>query len=187
VNAFDYLVVLISIVLGLAITNVLTRLALVMQSRDRTHFYWPPVAWAVWIFFISIQHWWAQWSWRTSRDPNFGGFLLQISTPVLLFLLTALVLPDKEEDGKLDLEAWYFRNRTWFFGLLFFVPLVSIVEEVVRIGHMDSLPNLVFLIAFDVIAVVSFFITSRRAGEWMTALVMAMTLAYVGLLYLKLV
>jgi hypothetical protein len=184
-GAFDYLTVLISIVLGLAITNVLTRLALVMQSRERVNFYWPPIAWALWVFFICVQHWWAQWSWRLSPAPTFGGFWLQLMTPVLLFLLTALVLPDREENGKLDLERWYFHNRKWFFGLLFFVPLVSIFEEIVRSGYMRSFVNLAFLLAFSLVAAISYFITSRRAGEWVTAQVMVMTLAYV-LLFLNL-
>jgi hypothetical protein len=187
VNAsFDYLTILISIVLGLAITNVLTHLALVMQSRERVNFYWPPIAQALLLFLICVQHWWAQWSWRTERTPSFGGFWLQLMTPVLLFLATALALPDREENGVLDLQSWYFRNRKWFYGLLFFVPLVSILEEIVRTGQMSSLLNLAFLLAFDVAAVIAYFVTSRRAGEWATALMGTMTIAYVVLLYLDL-
>jgi hypothetical protein len=185
-TSFDYLAVLLSIVLGLAMTNVLTRLALVMQARERVNFYWPPIAWAVWLFFISVQHWWAQWSVRHSPMSSFGLFWLQLLTPVCIFLLSALALPDREEHGKVDLEDWYFRNRRWFFGVLFLVPILSIVEELVRLHQFYSVLNTAFLVAFDVAAVVAFFVTSRRAGEWIAALVMVMTLAYVGLLYLNL-
>jgi hypothetical protein len=182
-DAFDYLTVLVSIVLGLAITNVLTRLALVMQARERVNFYWPPIAWALWLFFISVQHWWAQWSARHSHNTSFFAFWLQILTPTLLFLLTALALPDREIDGKIDLQEWYFRNRKWFFGLLFLVPLLSIVEEIVRSGYMASDLNLWFLIAFAIASGATYFVTSRRAGEWMTAQAMALTMVYVVVLY----
>ena len=185
-NPFDYLVVLLSIVLGLAMTNVLARLALVMQARDRVNFYWPPIAWAIWVFFIAVQHWWSQWSWRLSPEANFGSFCLQLLTPVLLFLLSALALPDREEDGKVDLERWYFYNRKWFFGLLFLVPLASVLEEVVRSGYMRSLLNLWFLLAFSLMAAISFFIKSRRAGEWITAQALVMTVVYVLLLSFRL-
>ncbi|HTX58633.1 MAG TPA: hypothetical protein VMH02_03070, partial [Verrucomicrobiae bacterium] len=75
-SAFDYLSVLISIVLGLAIANVLARLAAVMTARERVDFYWPPVAWAIWLFVIAVQHWWAEWSVRHTEAWNFGTFWL---------------------------------------------------------------------------------------------------------------
>ncbi|MBV8280605.1 MAG: hypothetical protein JO347_00905, partial [Candidatus Eremiobacteraeota bacterium] len=121
-TAFDYLSVLLSIVLGLAIANVLTRLAAVVTARERVDFYWPPLAWAIWVFFISVQHWWAQWGERHTQTWSFGAFWLELLVPVDLFLLSALVLPAVEEE-RLDLGEWYFRNRAWFYGVMFFLPV----------------------------------------------------------------
>lgn len=185
-NAFDYLTVLISIVLGLAIANVLARLATVITARERVDFYWPPVAWAVWLFFVSAQHWWAEWGLRHTQTWSFGTFWLQLLTPVDLFLLSALVLPDREEEGRLDLSDWYFRNRKWFFAVMFFLPALSIVEELARTGRMSSAVNLVFLLAFDAVIVVAYLWPSRRAQEWITAQALVLTLVYVGVLFLPL-
>ena len=185
-SGFDYLIVLISIVLGLAIANVLTRLATVITARERVDFYWPPLAWAVWLFFISVQHWWAEWGVRHTLRWDFGIFWLQMLVPVNLFLLSALVLPERDEDGKIDLGAWYFHNREWFFAILFFLPALSIAEEIARTGHMASQVNLAFLIFFDVMIVVGYFARSRRAQEWITGQAMVLTLVYVALLYLRL-
>jgi hypothetical protein len=185
-SAFDYLTVLISIVLGLAIANVLTRLATVITARERVDFYWPPVAWAIWLFFIAVQHWWAQWSVRHTAEWSFGTFWLQVLVPVDLFILSALALPERDEDGRLDLGAWYFHNRAWFFAFMFFLPALSIAEEIARHGYMSSSLNLAFLLAFDVVIVIAYFLKSRRAQEWITAQAMAMTILYVGLLFLRL-
>ncbi|MBV9720114.1 MAG: hypothetical protein JOZ77_12415 [Candidatus Eremiobacteraeota bacterium] len=185
-NPFDYLTVLVSIVLGLAITNILTRLAAVITARERLDFYWPPVAWGVFLFFISVQHWWAEWGLRHTTDWNFGIFWLQMLVPVDLFLLSTLVLPDREENGKLDLGAWYFRNRRWFVAFMFFVPALSIAEEIARTGHMASALNFAFLIAFDALVVVAFVVKSRRSQEWITGVAMVMTIAYVAILFIKL-
>jgi hypothetical protein len=185
-STFDYLTVLISIVLGLAIANVLTRLALVITARERVDFYWPPVAWAVFLFFISVQHWWAEWAVRHTQAWTFGTFWLQLLVPVDLFLLSALALPEREVDGKLDLGQWYFHNRAWFFALLFFLPALSIAEEIARTGHMASWLNLAFLLAFELAIAFAFILKARRAQEWITAQAMVMTVAYVILLYLKL-
>jgi hypothetical protein len=185
-SAFDYLTILISIVLGLAIANVLARLATVITARERTDFYWPSVAWAIWLFFISVQHWWAEWSVRHTPHWNFGTFWLQLLIPVILFLLSALVLPDREKDGKLDLGYWYFRNRQWFFGLLFFLPALSIAEEIARTGRMSSWLNLAFLLAFEVAIAAAYLLRSRRAQEVITAQAMVLTILYVVLLFLQL-
>jgi hypothetical protein len=183
-TAFDYLSVLISIVLGLAIANVLTRLAGVVTARARVDFYWPPLAWGIWLFFISVQHWWAQWGERYTRTWTFGTFWLAMLVPVDLFLLSSLVLPSSEE--KLDLGEWYFRNRAWFFGVMFFLPALSIAEELARTGRMSSSLNLGFLIAFDVVIAAAYVLKSRVAQEWITAQAMVMTVLYVTLLLLTL-
>jgi hypothetical protein len=185
-SAFDYLTILISIVLGLAIANVLTRLATVITARERVDFYWPPVAWAIWLFFICVQHWWAEWSVRHTSQWTFGTFWLQLLVPVDLFLLSTLALPERDENGKLDLGKWYFHNRAWFFAIMFFLPALSIAEEIARTGRMASPLNFGFLILFDVVIVAAFFLRSRRAQEWIAAQAMMLTLLYVVLLYLAL-
>jgi hypothetical protein len=185
-SAFDYLTILTSIVLGLAIANVLGRLSNVITARERVDFYWPPVAWGIWLFFIEVQHWWAQWSVRHTAHWSFGTFWLELLVPVDLFILSALALPGSEESARLDLGDWYFRNRKWFFGFLFFLPLISIVEEIARTGRIASLLNLAFLIVFCLVTAVAYAMKSRRAQEWITGQAMLLTIAYVVLLFLAL-
>jgi len=176
----------VSIVLGLAIANVLTRLANVITVRERVDFYWPPIAWAVWLFFIIVQHWWAEWGVRHTAQWTFGDFWLLMLVPVVMFLLSALVLPEREENEKLDLGEWYFRNRAWFFALMFFLPTLSIAEEVLRTGRMASVFNLAFLLAFDVVIIIAYALKSRRAQEWITAQAMVVTILYVVVLFIRL-
>ncbi len=186
-SAFDYLTILTSIVLGLAIASVLTRLATVITARERVDFYWPPVAWGIWLFFLCVQHWWAQWSVRHSHAWSFGTFWLQLLLPVDLFMLSALVLPERESaGGKIDLGQWYFHNRKWFFAFMFFLPSLSIAEEVARSGHMASALNLAFLIGFEVVIVAAYALRSRRAQEWITGQAIVLTIVYVAVLFLRL-
>lgn len=185
-NPFDYLNVLISIILGLAIARVLSGLATVITARERVDFYWPPIVWAIWIFFISVQHWWAEWAVRFTKYWSFLDFALLLLVPVGLYLLAALVLPESGDGQKIHLGEWFFRNRAWFFGIMFFLPALSIVEEVVRTGRMASTLNFIFLLAFDVIIAVSFFVKSRKGQEWICLQGAALTVLYVVLLFLDL-
>lgn len=183
---FDYLNVLISIVLGLAIARVLTGLATVISARERIDFYWPPIAWAIWVFFISAQHWWAQWGLHGKHQWSFLDFWLLLLVPVGLFLLAALILPERLEGDTVDLKDWFFRNRAWFFAIMFFLPAVSIVEEIVRSGHMASMLNFAFLLAFEIVIVLAYWLKSPKAQEWICAQAVIITIVYVVLLYLNL-
>jgi hypothetical protein len=185
-GSFDYLSVLISIVLGLAIANVLSGLASIIAARRLIDFYWPPVAWAVWLFFIAVQHWWAQWGVRHTQQWTFIDFWLLLLTPVDLFLLSALILPQYRHGEKIDLSEWYFHNRVWFFAIVLFLPILAVAEELVRSGHMSSLVNLTFLIAFEIVAFCALLLKSKKAQEWITAQTVLLTLVYVGLLFFKL-
>ena len=84
------------------------------------------------------------------------------------------------------MTEWFFRNRAWFFGIMFFLPGLSIVEELVRSGHMASVVNIGFLPAFEVVIAFAFFVKSRRAQEWICGQAMVLTLLYVAPLYLGL-
>ena len=104
-SAFDYLTVLVSIVLGLAIANVLSRLAAVITARERVDFYWPPIAWAVWLFFVAAQHWCACRSWRTWRpagvaDRSFMACLPRLHSLVPLLTIEARARPARRAHGR---------------------------------------------------------------------------------------
>jgi hypothetical protein len=52
---FSYLSVLISIVLGLGITNLLAGFAALVRNRGRVKIYWPMPMWMITLFLIHIQ------------------------------------------------------------------------------------------------------------------------------------
>jgi hypothetical protein len=69
---------------------------------------------------------------------------------------------------------------------MFFLPALSIAEEIARTGRMASPLNFGFLVLFDVVIVVAFLLRSRRAQEWITAQALVLTILYVVLLFLAL-
>src|SRR5476649_2702355 len=91
---FDYLSVLISIVLGLGITNLLTGFAALIRNRGRVRVYWPMPIWMITLFLIHIQTWWAMFGLRGVQSWSFGAFLVVLMQPVCLFIMTALIVPD---------------------------------------------------------------------------------------------
>ena len=125
---FSYLSVLISIVLGLGLTNLLMGLARVVQLRGRVRIYWPTLAWTFTLLLAHVQTWWTMFTLRQIDTWTFPLFALVLLQPVFLFFLSALALPDFDRDEQLNLRTNYFAQTHWFFGILLALLLVSLLR-----------------------------------------------------------
>ncbi|MBV9642907.1 MAG: hypothetical protein JO334_04985 [Verrucomicrobia bacterium] len=61
-ESFNYLSVLLSIVLGLAITQVLLGLRGLILTRAKVKLYFPTMIWAGLALLIAVQAWWASFA-----------------------------------------------------------------------------------------------------------------------------
>lgn len=125
---FEYLAVLISIVLGLGLTELLAGVQRLAHARQRVRFHWLPLAWSGLVFVTLVQWWWAAFGFRAWMEWNFFSFLVILLVPVLYYLAAALVLPIREHDGGFDLEVHYFGIHRLFFGTLAAATLIESVR-----------------------------------------------------------
>ncbi|MGN6147102.1 MAG: hypothetical protein ACTHPD_01035, partial [Rhizomicrobium sp.] len=90
-TAFDYLSVLLSIVLGLSITQLLGGFAGMVRYRARTVFYWPLPLQMLALFLINVQSWWAMFGMRHLRDWTFFGFFIVLLQVTFTYLMSATI------------------------------------------------------------------------------------------------
>ena len=140
-DQFSYLSVLISIILGLGITQLVTGLGRLIQARDRVKLYAPALAWVGLLLVIHVQTWWAMFGLRNHSTWNFGQFFVVLLQPLVLSLLASLVVPDFGADAQVDLRANYYAHSRWFFSLLILLLVVSLVKDVVLSGSLPSALN----------------------------------------------
>jgi hypothetical protein len=148
-DAFSYLSVLISIVIGLALTQLLQGFRTILIARHRVRFYGPTLGWGVLLLFIGVQMWWAMFGMRQIVGWTFLQFALVLLQTVLLYLLAALVLPDVGSEQDVDLREHYFSQAPWFFGFGLALLVVSIVKDLVTGGRPNN-TNLTFHALFFV-------------------------------------
>ncbi|QOI98670.1 MAG: hypothetical protein HRU69_14785 [Flammeovirgaceae bacterium] len=55
---FEYVIVLISIILGLGITVILSGVAGLIRQWRKMAVYWPYLIWVVLVFVMHIHEWW---------------------------------------------------------------------------------------------------------------------------------
>ena len=143
-DEFGYLAVILSIILGLSITQLLQGLTQIINARDRVRIYGPALGWALLLLLIDVQAWWAMFGYRNRHAWTFLQFAVLLLETILLYLLAALALPTASTEESLDLRQNYFRHSRWFFGAFVAVLVVSLLKDVVFTGSFTTRFNLAF-------------------------------------------
>src|SRR5262245_45362955 len=185
-EGFAHLSVLISIVLGLGITNLLMGLARVVQLRAWVKVYWPTILWALTLLVIHIQTWWSMFGLRFVKTWDFVSFSLTLAQPILLFFLSALVLPDFDRDEARDLRANYFVHVRWFFGIFIALLLVSLARTYAVSGRLPQEADFVFHLIFLTATASATIFQNETYHKVIAALAAVAILTYVALLFMPL-
>lgn len=139
---FEYLLVLVTIIISLAVADILTSLHRLLRARQQIRWHWHPLA-ATLLVLLSI----LQFSWKFYRLgrvdvwSRFGVFLLLMLQLILMFLLACAALPDEAPD-RLDLAAYYEQNRRYFWTLFALVAFSAVLVNLVVAFQRDPLPTL---------------------------------------------
>lgn len=182
-DAFSYLSVLLSIILGLAITQVLQGFRGLMLARSRVQAYWPSVAWAILLLVIDVQAWWAMYELRFRHDWSFLGFAVVLAQTVPLYLLAGLVLPDIGTKGAIDLRTHYYENHRWFFTLLVLLLVVSIGKQPVLYGNLLAPLDLGFQLLFLASSLVGACTARERFHQALVVFSAALIVSYIAVLF----
>lgn len=130
-SVFEYLGVLLSVIMGLGVTHLLAGLSKAIHHRKTVTFYWVHTLWTVNVLIYIVIIWWGMFWWSGEQEWSFFQFLLLILYAVVLFLAASLLFPwDLPED--FDFERHFFETRPWFFSVMAFAWFVDIPETVLK-------------------------------------------------------
>ncbi len=157
---FEYLAVLVSIILGLGITHLLSGVGRTIHRRadfklDAVH-----SLWAAATFCILVLNWWVFFQARTFTNWSFGVFLVVISWAVLYYLMAVVLYPPdmaEEEDYGEVFES----NRRWFLGLFVATTLSDIGLTALRGDLLDPPLYLPFASHWVVLGAIGLLVRSR--------------------------
>lgn len=128
---FEYLLVLVSIVISLAVADIATSLHRLLRARRRVRWDWLTLAAALLVLLVIVQFWWAFYRiGQVEVWSRYGAFLLLMLSLITMFLLACAVLPD-EVTERLDLAAYYEENRRYFWTLFALVAVVAAAVKLV--------------------------------------------------------
>src|SRR5437870_88174 len=118
-GAFEYLSVLISIILALGMTRVLAGVGEMLQARSRRRIYWVHAVWIVNLFLYLVIAWWIFYRWRNQPQWTFLLFVFVLISPTILYLASLILFPPESAlDKSIDYKTHFYANHRAFFILL---------------------------------------------------------------------
>ena len=115
---FEFIVGLYAIIAGLGISLLVQSVGQLIEARDRVRRYWVHTVWIGLIFVAHVSSWFAFWRFASEAAWTARETILVLMTPILLYLVSHLAVPDLEDDRTHDLRAYYFQQHRWMQGLL---------------------------------------------------------------------
>ena len=157
-EAFEYISVLTSIIVGLGMAQLLLGVSRLIQDTESARLYWVHLSWVLTMFVYSVFWWWWEFNLNDIEVWTFGAYLLVILYAFLIFLMCALLSPVKVS-GYDGFEEYYYAKRAWVFGTFLVIQFVDI--GVALIKGMDYFLELgalyyvgeIFIIVFSTIAI----------------------------------
>jgi len=185
VNPFSYLSVLVSMVLGLGISQLLKGFSRWLELRKEFGAFGTTIAWALLLLLIHFQTWWSMYGMRDYANWSFVQFSMVILQPIVLFLLAVLVFPSPSSPHR-NLRDHFFHQHRWFFGLFLALLFISLLKDLARGGSLPEPANIAFHVGGMVLASLGLALKDERSHHWLAYVALFSFMTYIATLFAEL-
>ena len=138
-DTFEYLSVLISVVVGLGVVHILQGIGRGISRSRAPKLFWVHSIWVIQSLLYLFNFWWFQLGYRPVEAWSSALFMFILLYAVALYLQCAIVMPLDPRD---DYEAYFIEKRRWLYGILLLVTALDSVDSYLKPeGVHVSLPS----------------------------------------------
>jgi len=116
-----------SIILGLSLSQALGGIAGLVRGSNKVRTYAPHTIWLTMIVLTHFLMWWSIWDFR-EVEWNYAKFIVASIQPMMLFFLSAIILPPASNSSDIDLDVHFFRIRPWLLSTYAVTMVIFIVD-----------------------------------------------------------
>jgi hypothetical protein len=177
---FEYVIVLVSIILGLGITTILTGVAEFIKHPPARNLYPPYIIWIILVFMLHIHEWWESYQLKSIEEWRLPMFVFIILYPIALYILAHLLFPADLRRGLIT-KSFYLNNYPRLFIFAIIMDVLGVIHNVVILKI--SLTDQIFQLALLVFLSVMLFTKSKNsvAHHIIAILLLLMTVAGLAL------
>jgi len=153
-SLFEFLMVLLSIIIGLGLAEILRGIARHIRNRESASGYWVHAVVVCLVFVALLQQWWEIWGLQNYSGWSFLGLLMMLTGPIGLFLISYLLFPHPVKGANYR-EYYYGPMRpVWWIAVLT-VTLATLFRPIVfgeELFKIDNASSLFGFVGFTVLA-----------------------------------
>lgn len=152
-DSFEFLSVLISVVVGLGMANLLNGIGRLIHLHGQVRISLAHLIWTLGIFLYMIVYWWTVvFGWQAWENWNILIFLFVLGYGVVLFLLSVVLYPNDMPESW-DPSDRFIAMRRWFFGFFLLLVAFEFCDSYLK-SHVDdfALPYLLMLGSWAAVA-----------------------------------
>ncbi len=174
-DSFEYVMVLVSIVIALAIAHLLNALAACFHRfRGQVEPIKLDAVYLLWIGFVLvwlISFWWWEFKFQEIQiEWSYGLYLFIVSYSIILFMLATILVPHRMQ-GVTDSFAYFMEGRKWFFGTLLLVQAVDIADTFLKGYEWGVRLSVLSIYAVTITVAITGIISERRSIQLGVAVV----------------
>ena len=117
-TAFEHVYALLSFVYALALTHLLARIAELFVARDRVKFSGLLALGMTNAVVVVFANWLSLWDFHAIKVWDLASITANFLFAISVFMICVLVGPKAHDEGPIDLEDFFWRQRPYFYGAL---------------------------------------------------------------------
>jgi hypothetical protein len=173
-NLFEFLMILLSLIVGLGMAEILSGIARFLKSGGAHKIPWIHGAAATAVFLGLLQTFWESWGLRTIEIWSFPAMLLMLGSPISLYLMAYVLFP--ERDTVADLDDYYLKRARLIWPLAGLTVIVGTLFRPVAFGDplwvVDNASGIPILVVCAILT----FTKARIAHQILVPIVLASVL-----------
>ena len=187
-DAYGHLRILVSLIVGLAITRTLSGLSRHLQEPEQADRAPAQIVWSIALLLGAIHFWWWEFALRLIPQWSFWLYIFILGYASLFFLMSTLLYPDHIQ-GHVEREGYFIGRRRAFFVLFGLSFAFDILDTLIKgQEHLSSLGGWYFVRTTIglVIALFAMKIENSRILMWLGLCWLLCNAAWITMLYSEL-
>ena len=148
ISPFEYVSILVSIILGLGITQILSSFSDLLYNHKKVKFYLPHSIWVIFVLFLHIQDWFVTYQLKDKMIWELPELVFVLLYPIMLFMAAKMLIPTNNDEEKFDMKVFFLSQFSMIFCIIGISILLSILFNIFFLdkGFLQQIPLMIFFL-----------------------------------------